>query len=119
MSDFDVLASDLDLLGRRDDMAVQSLLMGSAQAMGQDMTANAPSRRVAGSVSVRKARKEGVIVGPTHPLGHLFEFGTGPRTQTSTGRYTGIMSPRPFVWPAVDRELPNLLRNIERQVGRL
>ena len=119
MSDLHMLAADLDLMGRRDDTAVQSLLMGSAQSMGQDMAANAPSRRVAGSVSVRKARKEGVIVGPTNPLGHLFEFGTGPRFQTSTGRYTGVMAPRPFVWPAVDRELPNLLRNIERQVGRL
>lgn len=119
MSDFDILATDLNLMARRDDVAVQSLLMASAQSMGQDMAANAPSRRVAGSVSVRRARKEGVIVGPTHPLGHLFEFGTGPRTQTSTGRYTGVMSPQPYVWPAVDREVPNLLRNIGRQVGRL
>jgi hypothetical protein len=96
--------------------AAKAVLMSSAMAMGAEMSRTAPSSRVAGSVTVRDDRKRGVQVGPTHPLGHLFEFGTGPRYRNSGG-YTGIMGPRPFVWPAVDRLLPDMWRNLERLAG--
>jgi hypothetical protein len=119
MSDFETVAADLKLIAYRADVAVQSVLMASASSMASEMAANSPSRRVAASVRVDRERKNGVVVGPTHPLSHLFEFGTGPRVQHSTGRYTGIMSPRPYVWPAVDRELPNMYRNIGSALGLL
>jgi HK97 gp10 family phage protein len=44
-----------------------------------------------------------VIVGPDRrPQAHLLEFGTGPRVQTTTGRSTGQIAPRPYLRPAFD-----------------
>jgi hypothetical protein len=48
---------------------------------------------------------KGFIVGLRRPfsrLGHLVEFGTAPRTQQTTGRYTGRMPANPFMRPALD-----------------
>lgn len=36
------------------------------------------------------------------PHDHLVEYGTAPRTQKKTGRYTGSMPAHPFFRPAVD-----------------
>jgi HK97 gp10 family phage protein len=36
-------------------------------------------------------------------LGVMFEYGTAGRIQSSTGRYTGVIAPRPFMRPALDR----------------
>ena len=35
--------------------------------------------------------------GSTAPHAHLIEFGTGERVQKKTGRYTGSVSPQPFI----------------------
>jgi HK97 gp10 family phage protein len=78
------------------------------------------------------------FVGATAPHAHLVEFGTGPRWQETTGRFTGQMPPRPFMRTAWDQHrgqmltlLPKLLweevykaarrvrRQSERLVGRL
>lgn len=59
-----------------------------------------------------------IFVGATAAHAHLVEFGTGPRYQKTTGRYSGQMPPQPFMRPAWDqhkarmlRELPDLLWN--------
>jgi HK97 gp10 family phage protein len=47
----------------------------------------------------------GVVIGPRWPEGahgHLVEFGTGPRYHKTTGKYVGIMPPKPFMRPAWD-----------------
>jgi hypothetical protein len=109
-------AAELNLKAKLTPLEVKTVLMGSAQQMGAEMARTAPSSRVARSVSVRDDRKHGVSIVPRHNLAHLFEFGTGPRYRQSGG-YTGIMAPRPFVWPAVDRLLPEMWRNLERLAG--
>lgn len=43
-----------------------------------------------------------MFTGSGEPHAHLLEFGTGPRTQTTTGRFTGQVFPRPMLQPAWD-----------------
>lgn len=63
-----------------------------------------------------------LYVGPVQPNGddaphaHLYEFGTGPRVQTSTGRSTGAVSARPFLRPAWDTAKPEMLETLRREV---
>ncbi|OIQ32307.1 MAG: hypothetical protein BM562_05410 [Alphaproteobacteria bacterium MedPE-SWcel] len=63
-----------------------------------------------------------LYVGPVTPDGdgaphaHLYEFGTGPRVQTSTGRSTGAMPARPFLRPAWDMSQPIMLATLRREV---
>lgn len=60
------------------------------------------------------------------PHSHLVEYGTGPRTQQGSGRYTGQMPAQPFMRPAWDEErqtavgtiLHAMLREIEREATR-
>lgn len=68
---------------------------GSAREAVQALRA---ARREGGSAGTRITSR----VGSTSPLAHLFEFGTVARTQTTTGRYTGIMPAEPFIRPAFD-----------------
>ncbi len=66
-----------------------------------------------------------MYVGSTAPHAHLVEFGTGPRYQKS-GRYTGIMTPDPFLRPAWDAHKDEVLatlatairEEIEKALGR-
>lgn len=61
----------------------------------------------------RKKGEIAVYAGPTYPKGahgHLVEFGTGPRTQKKTGRYTGQMPARPFMRPAWDANKEGVLQ---------
>jgi len=63
-----------------------------------------------------------LYVGPVQPDGedaphaHLYEFGTGPRVQASTGRATGAMPARPFLRPAWDMAQPIMLATLRREV---
>lgn len=57
------------------------------------------------SIKARYFKKDGpaATVFPRGKAGsarHLVEYGTGPRTQKSTGRYTGRMPAKPFMGPA-------------------
>lgn len=78
-----------------------------------------------------KRKTKGYIIGlrkPFSSLAHFFEFGTGPRTQKTTGRYTGSMPAQPFMRPAIEgmsAEDVELIwtkaagRNLERQLKNL
>ena len=61
------------------------------------------------SKSQRQFVKKGeiaVYAGPAYPkgaVGHLIEFGTGPR-YTKAGKYVGIIKAEPFMRPAWDAE---------------
>lgn len=46
------------------------------------------------------------------PEAHLLEFGTGPRFQTKTGRYTGSVAPTPMLQPAWEAFKPQMLRGL-------
>ena len=46
------------------------------------------------------------------PHDHLVEYGTAPRIQKKTGRYTGSMPAHPFFRPAVDTNRDRVYRQI-------
>jgi len=53
------------------------------------------------------------------PLAHLIEFGTAPRTQNKTGRYTGRMPANPFLRPTLEEYTPELIEAIwSKAAGR-
>ena len=68
-----------------------------------------------------------MFVGSSAPHAHLVEFGTGPRYQKETGRYTGSMPPNPYLRNAFDatrRQALEILRdemwkNIMRSAERI
>src|SRR5690606_40445199 len=75
----------------------------------------APARHIADSVETRYHGNQASSIGtaqPTSPLAHLFEYGTGPRFQRTTGRYTGIMAPQPFVEPVRERGAERFIREL-------
>lgn len=63
-----------------------------------------------------------LYVGPVDRQGgharaaHLYEFGTGPRVQRSTGRATGAMPARPFLRPAWDMNKAVMLSRLRQEV---
>ena len=55
--------------------------------------------------ALRKTKETVLVLGvkkPSSRRAHLTEFGTGPRYQESTGRYTGSSPAKPFLRPALD-----------------
>jgi hypothetical protein len=44
----------------------------------------------------------------------MFEFGTEPRIQKSTGRYTGELIPKPFMRPALDKNRKAIVNGIKK-----
>ena len=59
-----------------------------------------------------------VYIGPTAPNAHLIEFGTAPRVQRKTGRYTGRVQARPFLRPAWDAGKAQFLASLGTMLGR-
>lgn len=76
-------------------------VLGSGGSAREAKQALRGARRTRGSEGTRITAR----VGSTSPLAHLFEFGTAPRTQKTTGRYTGVMPAEPFVRPAFDSKV--------------
>lgn len=83
------------------------------------------SIKVSTVLSKRQKRLHGkkgdvvVYVGPSYPAGahgHLVEFGTGPRYQKETGKYVGIMRPRPFMRPAWDANQAKVLESMRTAI---
>lgn len=54
------------------------------------------------------------FVGSTAPHAHLVEWGSGPRYQKTTGRYTGQMPPQPFMRPAWDQGKAGMLDKLPK-----
>ena len=52
-------------------------------------------------------------------LGVMFEYGTVSRIQQSTGRYTGIIEPRPFMRPALDQNAGKVTDGIINGVDKI
>ena len=52
-------------------------------------------------------------------LGPMFEFGTVARIQGKTGRYTGIIEPRPFMRPALDQNAGKVTDGIINGVDKI
>lgn len=101
VADLHQLGSDLE---RTPDVAERMLrpaVAAVADETSRDIAARAPTPAIAASVEVRLDPVDAAAdVLPTDPLAHLFEFGTGPRFQKRTGRFTGVMPPQPYIAPA-------------------
>ncbi len=52
-------------------------------------------------------------------LGPMFEYGTVARIQQDTGRYTGIIEPRPFMRPALDQNAGRVTDGIINGVDKI
>jgi len=52
-------------------------------------------------------------------LGPMFEYGTVARIQEKTGRYTGIIEPRPFMRPALDQNASKVTDGIINGVDKI
>jgi HK97 gp10 family phage protein len=52
-------------------------------------------------------------------LGAMFEYGTVERIQGKTGRYTGIIEPRPFMRPALDQNAGKVTDGIINGVDKI
>jgi HK97 gp10 family phage protein len=52
-------------------------------------------------------------------LGPMFEYGTVERIQGKTGRYTGIIEPRPFMRPALDQNAGKVTDGIINGVDKI
>ena len=52
-------------------------------------------------------------------LGVMFEYGTVARIQQDTGRYTGIIEPRPFMRPALDQNAGKVTDGIINGVDKI
>lgn len=87
-------------------------VLGSGGSRREAVGALRGARRDRGSEGTRVT----VRIGSTSPLAHLFEFGTAPRTQKTTGRYTGIMPAEPFVRPSFDNNKEAALAAIKREI---
>lgn len=56
-------------------------------------------------------------IGPRLPKGwkaHWIEFGTGPRRQKKTGKYTGEMHAMSFMAPAFEEEKPDYITGLRK-----
>jgi len=58
-----------------------------------------------------------MFVGSPERHAHLLEFGTGPRVQRTTGRFTGSVSPIPMLQPAWDANKDEMLEELRRILG--
>ncbi len=54
-----------------------------------------------------------------HYLGVMYEYGTEPRIQDKTGRYTGVIEPRPFMRPALDKNKQSIVTGVQQGITKL
>ncbi|MDE4142328.1 HK97-gp10 family putative phage morphogenesis protein [Phaeobacter gallaeciensis] len=85
------------------------------------VTSKLTARQAREARSDRGRSKVVLYVGPVQPddsdapHGHLYEFGTGPRVQETTGRFVGAMPARPFMRPAWDANKAQMLETLKRE----
>lgn len=122
-----VIADDQERLanpGLRDTIVVKAKARNLTGLSEFGAVLGAGGTRREASAALRGARRERgsegtrvtVTIGSTSPLAHLFEFGTKPRFQTTTGRYTGIMPAQPLVRPSFDHNKEAALAAIKREI---
>lgn len=66
---------------------------------------------------VRKGKTKATFANPSR-YAHFVEFGTKPRFQEKTGRYTGQMRAEPFLRPALDEKAGEAIIKIGESMGR-
>jgi len=112
---------------------VESVFLKGAKAIARDAKSRAPrgpTGNLKKAIVAKTLRRIGNKPAPAiaavdygkAPHAHLVEYGTGPRYQKKTGRYTGQMPARPFFRPAwdenKDRVLKKIVEELEEKVER-
>lgn len=115
MTDLQRLAADLERQAGTIRRRTASAVAKRTQEAADGFRKEAPSNSIRASVVTDFG--DGGLTGearPTSPLSHLFEYGTAPRTQQTTGRYTGVMPPRPYVDKVAEPVTKGFLDDVKR-----
>lgn len=88
-----------------------------AERIAESARRRAPTADIARSIEVEQG-PNGARVVVHDPLARLFEYGTGPRMQVTTGRRTGSMPAEPFLRPAMDEEEQRAVEEIAATLGQ-
>jgi HK97 gp10 family phage protein len=109
---------------------IDGALRAGARVFRDEVRRTAPAQSLRDSVTVKTASRHerarnllngDVYVGfkaPHYRLAALFEFGTKPRHQKTTGRYTGQMLAKPYMRPAFAAKGDAAVRKIAETLGR-
>lgn len=100
----------------------EKALLESGKLVAKDMKSTTAFKDKTGklrkSINSFKSRYKdgGVIAGAFAPHAHLIEAGTKKRV-TKTGRSTGLLQPRPFVRPALEKNKTKILTIFKRSIS--
>lgn len=105
----------------------QSAMRKALKPMMQEAKLLAPNAAIRDTIKISPTVKRsqrryevgrGLIMymGSSHPLAHLFEFGTTERKQKKTGRYTGRMIMQPWARPAFEAKKHEVMRKLSAEM---
>ena len=106
---------------------VQPVLMEGAKIIAADAKRRAPkgpTGNLKKGIKAKFLRQIGAYprsaaVVSNAPHDHLVEYGTAPRTQKTTGRFTGTMPAHPFFRTAVDTNKGRVQTQIINELGNM
>ena len=109
---------------------VENVLLQGARIVRDEAKRRAPvgpTGNLKRSLKAKKGKRRGKLFATAFaavdrkiaPHAHLVEYGTGPRRQKTTGRYTGQMPAIPFFRPAVDATKDQVARTVNQGIARL
>lgn len=108
-----------DMIKSMDNATVEQIAMNGAEDMQEAILAKTPGKT--GNLKENiitfylpriKDYPRAAIVKSTANHDHLVEFGSVPRWQRYTRRFTGAMPARPFFRPTADANKERILRNV-------
>jgi HK97 gp10 family phage protein len=116
-----------DLLKAGAEFQFQDTLKKEGQRVIDDAKALAPlesgdMRDSIGFITSKDTKfKNTVLIGLrknyyNHYLGVMFEYGTEPRIQKTSGRYTGELTPKPFMRPALDKNRQAIVNGLKKGI---
>jgi len=107
---------------KKSALPIKEAAQANAQRLPFDSEKIADSMKV--STSLKKSQRGRadrsrvtVYVGSSHPLSHLFEFGTAER-YTKSGAYRGYIPPNPFMRQAWDSKKNIALSRLKEELWR-
>lgn len=98
-----------------------------ARSVTKDAKAAAPvgeTGNLRDAIKARYFNKNASPAATVYPRGwkgshrHLVEYGTAPRTQKTTGRFTGRVKAQPFMGPAEKKNEPQYMAEMTRLVNK-
>ena len=106
---------------------VEPVLMEGAKVVAADAKRQAPKGPTSNLKKGIKAKKlkqigaypRSAAAVSNAPHDHFVEYGTAPRTQKKTGRYTGAMPAQPFFRPAIDTNKGRIQNEVITKLGQM